>query len=96
MLKLSGRAYDSALSVTLDYLRIPAQHTHQRARHFEAQGLEVIHKTGDLLHIRASERIADNSKNSCPSKRNGRAWPSLVENLLHRREFLPNINLRHE
>ena len=96
VLKFSGSADYCAFAVAFDGFRVSTQRGNEGECHFEAEGLEVIHEAGDLLHVRTGEWIVDDGEGSGAAQWKGRARAAFVEYFFDRREQFSNLNFRHE
>src|SRR5262249_3202753 len=96
VLDFTGSADDSSLTVALDGFDISAQGGHKSARHFEAQGLEIVHEAGNVFHVGTGEGIADHDEGCRAPQRHERWWTSFVEDFFDRRQFFSNQHFGHE
>src|SRR5712691_11945224 len=96
MLEFAGSTDDRSLAVAFDDLSVSTQCGDQGARHFEAEGLEVVHEAGDLLHVGTGERIMDNRERGGAAQWDWRGRAALMENFFHRRQLFSNLHFRHE
>src|SRR5258706_4637562 len=95
MLEFSSCADDGALAVAFDDFRVSAERGDEGARHFQTEWLQVIHESGDLLHIRAREGILDDGQRGCTAQWDGGEGAAFMKYFLDGRRLFSNSNLRH-
>ena len=93
--ELAGCPDDGALAVAFDHLRVAAKRIDQPLRHLDAKRLQIVHQSGDLLHIAAGERIFDHCRHRGPPARDGGRWATLVQDLLDYGDVFANLDGCH-
>ena len=86
---------DAALAVALHQGRISAEGREQLARHGQAQRLQVVHKSLDVLDVAAGEGIGDDGDNSGAARGRIPRRAAIMKDLLYLQHQLAQQDLGH-